>query len=79
MHTPSQPGASGPDPAGPIGSSAVVPLHPADRDSTPTIITPQRAQPPADMSLGLTAGGRLGHFELLGSLGAGTARTLCLL
>jgi serine/threonine protein kinase len=71
MHTPSQTGASGPPRQDPVGSSAVIPLVAADTDNSPTIITPIRPQPPSDASLGLTPGGRLGHFELLGSLGAG--------
>ena len=60
----------------PAGSSSVVPLRPSTEkptgpDDAPTIITAPRPAAPADPSLGLTPGSRLGHFEIIGAVGAG--------
>lgn len=60
----------------PAGSSSVVPLRPstespASPDDAPTIITAPRPAAPADPTLGLTPGSRLGHFEIVGAVGVG--------
>jgi serine/threonine protein kinase len=67
MRTPPTPEPTGPSPDGP---SSVVPLRPPHPDDAPTVITHARHAPAAP-DLGLAVGGRLGHFELVGSLGAG--------
>jgi tRNA A-37 threonylcarbamoyl transferase component Bud32 len=58
------------------GSSSVVPLRPSAEpptgpDDAPTIITTPRPAVPSDPSLGLAAGSKLGHFEVIGSVGVG--------
>ncbi len=54
------------------GPSSVVPLRPPNPDDAPTVITtPRPGAAAAEPDLGLAVGGRLGHFELVGSLGAG--------
>ena len=69
MHTPQNPAPS--DRPAPRGSSALIPLSPVSPDDAPTVITPHRTQSPSDPSLRLTAGGTLGHFELIEAIGSG--------
>lgn len=84
MRTPSDPESSGRAPTfPPSGSeksakgSSLIALQQAGSgsgpgsDNSPTVITPSRPVPPADPSLGLTAGSKLGHFELIGIAGTG--------
>ncbi len=53
------------------GSNPGRPRHLPTSDDAPTLITPARATPPSDPSLGLSLGSHLGPFEILEAVGVG--------